>query len=88
MNQEEDPKRIQELIISGKLFSQKQVLKMWPISRRFLSRLTNEIREDRRLPSFKFGKVKLYSYDELQWFKEKMRYDPCTNRKRKAKNDN
>lgn len=59
-----------------KLISQTDVLKIWPITRTYLSRLTNLPNENKRLPSYQFGRRKLYSPQELMWFRENHRYTP------------
>ena len=65
-----------DLVQRGRLLSQEEVLAMWPISLGYLSRLTNHKNPEKRLPSYQFGRRRMYSFNELQWFMEKNRYDP------------
>lgn len=60
----------------GKLLSQKQVMEIWPISREFLSKLTNHPNPAKRIPSYRFGKKPMYDFQELMWYREKFRYTP------------
>lgn len=65
-----------DLAKAGKLLTQEDVLHLWPISRTYLSRITNHRNENKRLPSYRYGKKPLYAPEELLWYREKMRYTP------------
>ncbi len=69
-----------ELIQKGKLLSQEDVLQMWPITREYLSRLTNHRNENKRLPSYQLGRRRMYSLEDLMWYREKNRYTPKPHR--------
>lgn len=69
---------------SLKLLSQEDVLKIWPITKSYLSRLTNHKNENKRIPAYKYGKRKLYSPQELMWYREQHRYTPKSRSKGKA----
>ena len=69
------------LIQAGRLLSQEDVLRMWPISREYLSRLTNHRDASKRLPSYRYGKRPFYAFDELMFYRDNLRYQP----KRKVK---
>jgi hypothetical protein len=75
--------RKEEQIKAGRLLSQDEVLRMWPITREYLSRLTNHRNADKRLPSYRLGRRRFYSPDELMWFREKNRYEPTKRRGKK-----
>jgi hypothetical protein len=64
------------LIQAGRLLTQEEVLRMWPISREYLSRLTHHRDENKRIPSVRFGRKPLYSFEELMWYREKCRFTP------------
>lgn len=72
----ESKEKLMALAKTGKLLTQDDVLSLWPISLRQLSRLTNHRNEGLRLPSYRFGKKPLYAPEELLWYREKMRYVP------------
>lgn len=74
--------KLNALAKAGKLLTQEDVLSLWPISREYLSRLTNHRSESKRLPSYRFGKKPLYAPEELLHYRENMRYIPL---KRKTK---
>jgi hypothetical protein len=64
------------LIQAGRLLSQEEVLRMWPISREYLSRLTNHRDNAKRLPSYRYGKRPFYAFEELMFYRENQRYEP------------
>jgi len=72
-----------EEFLKLRLYTQAQVLQMWPISRATLSRLTNHRSEDKRLPSYRIGKYPVYAHDELMWYREKHRFQPRERKVRK-----
>jgi hypothetical protein len=68
--------KLRAMAQAGKLLTQQDVLKIWPISREFLSRITNHPNESKRLPSYRYGKKPLYAPEELLWWRDKQRYEP------------
>jgi hypothetical protein len=58
------------MIQAGRMLEVDEVLRMWPISREYLSR-----------PCVMFGRKPMYPFDELMWYRDKHRYTP----KRKVK---
>lgn len=64
------------MVQQGKLLTAHEVLKMWPISREYLSRITNHPSEDHRLPSYAFGRRRMYAYEELMWYRDRHRFTP------------
>jgi len=70
----------EEVIGAGRLLSADEVLEMWPITREYLSRLTNHRDENKRLPSYAIGRRRLYAPAELIWYRDKHRFTPKTKR--------
>lgn len=68
--------KLKQMASVGKLLTQEEVMKLWPISREYLSRITNHPAESKRLPSYRFGKKPLYAPEELLWYRDKQRYEP------------
>jgi hypothetical protein len=69
------------LIQAGRLLTTDEVLRMWPISREYLSRLTHHPDSDKRIPSYRYGKRPFYAFEELMWYRDNHKYQP----KRKLK---
>jgi hypothetical protein len=69
------------MIQAGRMLEVDEVLRMWPISREYLSRLTHHRDESLRVPCVMFGRKPMYPFDELMWYRDKHRYTP----KRKVK---
>lgn len=70
-----------ELIERGRLLNVQDVLALWPMSRNKLSILTNHPNPELRIPSYKIGGSRFYSYDEIMWYRDKQRYEPKQKRK-------
>ena len=64
-----------DLLNNGRLLEVEDVLKMWPISRQMLYRLSTLKNADERIPSYKLGGRRLFKYDELMFWLDKHRYD-------------
>lgn len=62
-----------KLIDEGRMLRIKDVLRMWPVSAKWLWEQTFKGEPGNRIPSYKFGGKRLYKYDELQWWGEKHR---------------
>ena len=69
-----------ELMERGRLLSQEQVLQMWPVTREYLSRLTNHKNENKRLPSYQYGRRRMYDFQELMNYRDNHRYTPIKKR--------
>lgn len=65
-----------ELVNQGRMLTTLQVLKMWPVSRQTLWRISNSKNDANRLPSYKVAGKRLYKYDELQWYLDKHKTTP------------
>lgn len=70
------------MIQAGRLLTQDEVLKMWPISREYLSRLTHHPDQGQRIPSYRYGRKPLYAFDELMWYRDNHKFQT---KKRKLK---
>ena len=57
--------------------------KILPISRTYLSRLTNHKKESERIPSVRIGRRPLYPLNEVMWYIEKHRFVPKAYRGKK-----
>jgi hypothetical protein len=73
-----------ELIERGRLLDAKSVLAIWPISREWLSILTNHPNPAKRIPSYKYGRRVFYAYEELMHYRDNHRYEPKPSRKEKT----
>lgn len=58
------------LVSQGRMLSTAQVLEMWPISRKFLWKMTHHKEDAKRIPSYKFGSRILYAYDEIIYWRD------------------
>jgi hypothetical protein len=74
----EDFPEKQSLVEAGRFLTVKDVLKMWPISREYLSRLTNHRDPSKRIPCYRFqeGGRPLYCFGDLMYYRDTLRSEP------------
>lgn len=68
MNNSDD--KAKTLVDEGRMLRVKDVLAMWPVSGKWLWEHTFNGPSEQRIPSYKFGKKRLYKYDELNYWRE------------------
>lgn len=60
-----------ELIQGSRVLSIAQLCEWWGVSKKHIWQLTTQKKGDKRLPSYKVGRRRLFSYDECYWYLKK-----------------